>query len=185
VRRQVVGPDTLGDADRVQFAQPGGQIGQRPAVADQQAGPDLREGVLRLGDHGRKERRDDHLGRVEARSQHGHHIRHVPVLLELHVQPDPAAAGPQHLGEQRRPDAGHGLDVVAGQAAHRRAADGRVVEGDQLAVAGPADIELDHVGTDIDRVREGRDRVLGGPGRDAPVRGNHGTDHDRQYALLR
>jgi hypothetical protein len=59
------------------------------------------------------------------------------------------------------------------------------VEGDQFAVAGPADIELDHVGADIDRVREGRDRVLGGPGRDPPVRGNHGTDHDPQHALTR
>ena len=60
-----------------------------------------------------------------------------------------------------------------------------VVEGDQLAVAGPADIELDHVGADVDRVREGRDGVLGGPGRDPPVRGDHGVAHEPKYALVR
>ena len=115
---------------------------------------------------------------IEARPQDGHDVRDVPVLLEFDVQPDPPGARPQHLGEQRRPDPGGGFDLVTGEAAHRRAADQRVVKGDQLAVAGPADIELDHVGTDVDRVRERRDGVLGGPGRNPPVRGNHGTDHD-------
>jgi len=182
VRRQVVGADPLREADRVQLAQPSGQVGERPAVTDQQAGLDLGKRLLRVGDHGRQERRDDQLRRVEARSQHGHYVRHVPVLLELDVQLDPAGARAQHLGEQRRPDAGRGRDVVAGQPAHRRAAHRRVVKRDELAVAGPADVELDHVGPDVDRVGEGRDGVLGRPRRDTAVRGDHGTDHDRKYA---
>jgi len=177
VRRQVVGPDPLGLADRVQLAQPGRDIDQRPAVADQQPGLHLGKGLLRLADHGRQERRDDHLRRVEPRPQHGHHVRDVPVLLELDVQLDPARARAQHLGEQRRADAGRESDVVAGQSAHRRAAHGRVVERDQLTVAGPADVELDHVGADVDGVGEGRDGVLGRPRRDPAVRGDHGTDH--------
>jgi hypothetical protein len=185
VRRQVVGPDPLGEVDGEQLAQAGGQVGERPALAHQQPGLDLRERVLRLGEHGGQEGRDDHVGRVEARPQDGHDLVNVPVLLELHVEVDPPGAGPQHLGEQRRPDPGGRLDLVAGEAAHRRAAGHGVVKGDQLAVAGPADVELDHVGPDVDRVRKGRDGVLGGPGRDPSVRGDHGTDHEPKYYLVR
>jgi hypothetical protein len=185
VRRQVVGPDPPGDVDRVKLAQPSGHVGERPAVAHQQPGLDLGKRFLRLRDDRRQERRDDHLGGVEARPQHGHDVLDVPVLLELHVKPDPPGAGLQHLGEQRRLDPGRGLDLVAGQEVHRHAADHGVMVGDQLAVAGPADVEFDHVGTDIDRVREGRDRVLRGPGRDPPVRGDHGMAHERKYALVR
>jgi hypothetical protein len=185
VRRQVVGPDPLGEVDGEQLAQAGGQVGERPALAHQQPGLDLRERVLRLGEHGGQEGRDDHVGRVEARPQDGHDLVNVPVLLELHVEVDPPGAGPQHLGEQRRPDPGGRLDLVAGEAAHRRAAGHGVVKSDQLAVAGPADVELDHVGPDVDRVRKGRDGVLGGPGRDPSVRGDHGTDHEPKYYLVR
>ena len=55
VRRQVVGPDPLGEVNRVQLAQPRGQVGQRPAVAYQQPGLDLRKHVLRLQDDRRQE----------------------------------------------------------------------------------------------------------------------------------
>jgi 3-oxoadipate enol-lactonase len=185
VRRQVVGPDPAREVDGEQLAQPGGQVDQRPVVADEQAGLDLRKSVLRLRHHRRQEGRHDHRGGIEARPQHGHHVRDVPVLLELHVEPDPSGARPQHFREQRRTDPRGGLDLGPGERAHGHAADGRVVEGDQLAVTGPADVELDHVGAHVDRVREGRDGVLRGPGRDSPVRGDHGFAHKPKYALVR
>jgi hypothetical protein len=182
VRRQVVRPHPAGEPDRVELTQPRRHIGQRAAVAHQQPGLDLGKGVLRLGDDGGQERGDDHLARVEAALEDRHDGGHVAVLLELHVQPDPVLAHREDLGQQRRPGPGGGLDLVAAEAAHRRGAHDGVVEGDQLAVAGRADVELDHVGADVDRVRERLDGVLRGAGRDPAVRGHQSTGHDGQYA---
>jgi len=59
------------------------------------------------------------------------------------------------------------------------------VEGDELSVAGPPHVELDHVGPDADRVVEGVDGVLRRAGGEPAVRGDHGTGHTPKYARPR
>ena len=141
----------------------------RPVALHDEADRDPRVGGADLLQRRVEERRDQQpRARREVAQRERDDLRSAARLLELDVDRNPLGRPREDLLHGGRRRGQPPPQLRQRQLADRDAVDRGVVHGDEDAVRGAPDVELDHLRTGRDALAERRERVLGRPARPRP-----------------